>query len=263
MLLIAAAVAVYLGRVRQISRQFLIRLEERVSERTRIARELHDSLLQGFQGLMFRLQAVRQLLPERPGDAAKFLDSAMQVGDQAIGEGRDAVENLRSSTFEEGDLATALGALGAELAIGTESQATPEYRVMVEGKPRELSPDVRDDIYRIAREAVRNAYQHANARHIETEVTFGDADLRVRVRDDGIGVDSTILAKGQRPGHWGLPVMRERTESIGGRLKVWSERNAGTEVELWISAAIAYTEPPISTFSWIRRLFYFAGRSRT
>jgi ligand-binding sensor domain-containing protein/signal transduction histidine kinase len=263
MLLITAAVAVYLGRVREISRQFLMRLEERVSERTRIARELHDSLLQGFQGLMFRLQAVRQLLPERPGDAARFLDSALQVGDQAIGEGRDAVENLRSSTFEEGDLATALGALGAELAIGTEPQATPEYRVMVEGKPRELSPDVRDDIYRIAREAVRNAYQHANARHIETEITFGDTDLRVRVRDDGIGVDSTILAHGQRPGHWGLPVMRERTEGIGGRLKVWSERNAGTEVELWISATIAYTEPPISIFSWIRRLFYSAGRSRT
>jgi ligand-binding sensor domain-containing protein/signal transduction histidine kinase len=263
MLLIAAGAAVYLGRVRQISRQFLIRLEERVSERTRIARDLHDSLLQGFQGLMFRLQAVRQLLPERPGDAAKFLDSAMQVGDQAIGEGRDAVENLRSSIFEEGDLATALGALGAELAIGTEPQATPEYRVMIEGKPRELSPDVRDDIYRIAREAVRNAYQHANARHIETEVTFGDTDLRVRVRDDGIGVDSTILAQGQRPGHWGLPVMRERAESIGGRLKVWSERNAGTEVELRASATIAYTEPPISRFSWIRRLFYSTGRSRT
>jgi ligand-binding sensor domain-containing protein/signal transduction histidine kinase len=263
MLLIAAAVALYLGRVRQISQQFLIRLEERVSERTRIARELHDSLLQGFQGLMFRLQAVRQLLPERPGDAAKFLDSAMQVGDQAIGEGRDAVQNLRSSTFEEGDLATMLGALGAELAVGTEPQATPEYRVMVEGMPRELSPDVRDDIYRIAREAVRNAYQHANARHIETEVTFGDADLSIRVRDDGIGVDSTILARGQRPGHWGLPVMRERSESIGGRLKVWSERNAGTEVELCVSAAVAYTEPPLSTFRWIRRFFYSAGRSRT
>ena len=263
MLLTAAAVALYLRRVRQISRQFLIRLEERVSERTRIARELHDSLLQGFQGLMFRLQAVRQLLPERPGDAAKFLDSAMQVGDQAIGEGRDAVQNLRSSTFEEGDLATALGTLGAELSVGMEPQATPEYRVMVEGKPRELNPDVRDDIYRIAREAVRNAYQHANARHIETEFTFGDTDLRVRVRDDGIGVDSTILARGQRSGHWGLPGMRERSESIGGRLKIWSERNAGTEVELSMSAVIAYAEPSVSTFSRIRRLFFSAGRSRT
>jgi ligand-binding sensor domain-containing protein/signal transduction histidine kinase len=261
-LLIAAAVAFYLLRVRQISRQFLIRLEERVSERTRIARELHDSLLQGFQGLMFRLQAVRQLLPERPGDASKFLDSAMEVGDQAICEGRDAVENLRSSTFDDGDLASVLGALGAELAVATDAQVPPEYRVVIEGKPRELRPDVRDDICRIAREAVRNAYRHANARHIETEVTFADTELRVRVRDDGIGVDSTILARGQRAGHWGLPAMRERGESIGGRLNVWSEKNAGTEVELRISAVIAYAKPPISTFSWIGRLFSSAGRSR-
>jgi ligand-binding sensor domain-containing protein/signal transduction histidine kinase len=253
MLLIAAAVALYLVRVSQISQQFLIRLEERVSERTRIARELHDSLLQGFQGLMFRLQAVRQLLPERPGDAAKFLDSAMQVGDQAIGEGRDAVQNLRSSSFEEGDLATVLAALGTELAVGMELQATPGYRVMVEGKPRELSPEVRDDIYRIAREAVRNAYKHANARHIETEITFGDTDLSIRVRDDGIGVDSAILARGQRAGHWGLPGMSERSDSIGGRLKIWSERNAGTEVELCVSAIIAYAEPPVSMLRWIRR----------
>ena len=263
MLLIAAAAALYLLRVRQISRHFLIRLEERVRERTRIARELHDSLLQGFQGLMFRLQAVRQLLPERAGDAAKFLDSAMLAGDQAIGEGRDAVQNLRSSTFEEGDLATALGALGAELGARTEPQATPEYRVVVEGKPRELSPDVRDNVYRIAREAVRNAYQHASARHIETEVTFGDTDLSVRVRDDGIGVDPAILAGGRRPGHWGLPGIRERSESIGGRLYVWSESHAGTEVELRIAATIAYTEPPISIFRWIRGLLHAASRSRT
>jgi signal transduction histidine kinase len=253
LLLVAAALMLYLLRVRQISRQFLIRFEERVRERTRIARELHDSLLQGFQGLMFRLQAVRQLLPERPGDAAKYLDSAMEVGDQAIGEGRGAVEDLRSSTFEEGDLAAALGALGAELTVGMEPLASPEYRVMIEGKPRELSPEVRDDVYRIAREAVRNAYKHANARRIETEVTFGDTDLRVRVRDDGIGVDSIILAGGQRAGHWGLPGIRERSESIGGRLNVWSEMNAGTEIELRISAGIAYAHSPLSTFSWLTR----------
>jgi signal transduction histidine kinase len=255
-----------LARLRQIThreRQRLEqRMEDRLNERTRIARELHDSLLQGFQGLMFRLQAVRELLPRRPETAAESLDAALQVGDQAIGEGRDAVQNLRSPIIEEGDLATVLGALGAELAVGSEPQATPAYRVIVEGKPRPLNPNVRDDIYRIAREAVRNAYQHANARHIETEVTFGDTNLSVRVRDDGIGVDPTILAGGQRAGHWGLPGMRERSESIGGRLDVWSERNAGTEVELGISAAIAYAQPPISTFSWIRRLFYSATRSR-
>jgi signal transduction histidine kinase len=225
-----------------------------VGERTRIARELHDSLLQGFQGLMFQLQAVQELLPGRPRAAAEFLEAAMQTGDQAISEGREAVQNLRSSTFEDVDLATVLGALGADLPVGTEQQASPEYRVIVEGKPRDLNPDVRDDIYRFAREAVRNAYQHANARHIETEIIFREMDLSIRVRDDGIGVDPAILARGQRAGHWGLPGMRERSESIGGELNVWSERNAGTEIELRISAAIAYTQSSIPKLSWIRRL---------
>jgi signal transduction histidine kinase len=125
----------------------------------------------------------------------------------------------------------------------------------VEGRPRELTAVVRDEAYRIAREAVSNAYQHARAAHIETEITFGDADLSVRVRDDGVGTDPAILARGQRAGHWGLPGMRERSESIGGQLKVWSETNAGTEVELRISAATAYAAPPISTFGWISELF--------
>jgi signal transduction histidine kinase len=251
--------ALFFGRLRQVTdrdrKRLEQRMEDRLNERTRIARELHDSLLQGFQGLMFRLQAVRQLLPARAVDAAKFLDSALQVADQAIGEGRDAVQNLRSPTFDDCDLTTSLGALGAELGIGIEREAPPEYRVVVEGRARELRPGVRDDAYRIVREAVRNAYQHANARHIEIEVTFGEADLSIRVRDDGIGVDPQILARGQRAGHWGLPGMRERSESFGGRLYVWSETNAGTEVELRIAAEVAYARPPAVTSSRIGELF--------
>jgi signal transduction histidine kinase/ligand-binding sensor domain-containing protein len=252
----AAVWALVRLRVRQVRRRLEERMDERLNERNRIARELHDSLLQGFQGLMFRLQAVRQLLPERPGDAAKFLDSAMQVGDQAIGEGRDAVQNLRSSSFDERDLATSLSALGTELRKGIDLPSKPEYRVVVEGRPRELTAVVRDEAYRIAREAVSNAYQHAKAGHIETEVTFGDADLRIRVRDDGIGVDPQILARGQRPGHWGLPGMRERSESFGGHLHVWSEGNAGTEVELRIPAGIAYLEPRRFLFTRLKNPFH-------
>jgi signal transduction histidine kinase/ligand-binding sensor domain-containing protein len=245
----AAVWALVRLRVRQVRRRLEQRMEDRLNERTRISRELHDSLLQGFQGLMFRLQAVRQLLPERPGDAAKFLDSAMQVGDQAMGEGRDAVQHLRASSFDGRDLATALGALGTELGAGIGPLAKPQYRVVVEGKPRELSAVVRDEAYRIAREAVSNAYQHAKSGNVETEVIFGDADLTIRVRDDGIGVDPQILARGQRPGHWGLPGMRERSESFGGHLRVWSEGNAGTEIELRIPAHVAYAQPPASIFS--------------
>jgi signal transduction histidine kinase len=254
----AAVWALVRLRVRQVRRRLEERMEDRLNERTRIARELHDSLLQGFQGLMFRLQAVRQLLPERPGDAAKFLDSAMQVGDQAIGEGRDAVQNLRSSSFDDRDLAASLSALGTELRKGIDPPSKPEYRVVVEGRPRELTAIVRDEAYRIAREAVSNAYQHARAGHIETEVTFGDADLTIRVRDDGIGLDPQILARGQRSGHWGLPGMRERSESFGGHLHVWSEGNAGTEVELQIPADIAYSEPRRSSFTRLRNLLHSA-----
>jgi signal transduction histidine kinase len=241
-------------RIRQVRRRLELRLEDRVNERTRIARELHDSLLQGFQGLMFRLQAVRQLLPERPGDAAKSLDSAMQVGDQAIGEGRDAVQNLRSASFDDGDLATSLSALGAELGAGIDPSSKPEYRLVVEGRPRELTAVARNEAYRIAREAVCNAYQHAKGRHVETEITFGNADLTIRVRDDGIGMDPQILARGQRPGHWGLPGMRERSESFGSHFHVWSEGNAGTEVELRIPAAIAYAAPRRSSFTALKNL---------
>lgn len=237
-------------------------MEDRLNERIRIARELHDSLLQGFQGLMFRLQAVKQLLPERPGDAARFLESAMQLGDQAIGEGRDAVQDLRSSSSDDRDLVTSLSALGAELGAGIDSASKPECRVVVEGRPRELTAIVRDEAYRIAREAVSNVYQHAKASHIEIEATFGDADLTIRVRDDGVGLDPQILARGQRAGHWGLPGMRERSESFGGRFRVWSEENAGTEVELRIPARVAYALPPVSIFSRLRSLFAAMGRRR-
>jgi PAS domain S-box-containing protein len=223
------------------SRRLEQRMEDRLEERTRIARELHDSLLQGFQGLMFRLEAVRQLLPERSGEAAKSLDRALEAGDRAIGEGRDAIQNLRSA-FDDRDLPDSLEALGAELSVGIAAAAKPEYRVVVEGRPRDLIPLVRDEAYRIVREAVRNAYQHANARHIEAEVTFGDAALTLRVRDDGVGVDPQVLKRGQRAGHWGFPGMRERSKSFGGQLSVWSERNAGTEVELLIAAQVAYAQ---------------------
>ena len=245
---------VYRVRVRQVSTQVRGRMEERLAERERIARDLHDSLLQGFQGLMFRLQAVRELLPERPGDAANFLDSAMHVGDQAIGEGRDAVQNLRSSSFDDRDLATSLSTLGSELEAGIDQPLKPEYCVVVEGRPRELTAVVRNEAYRIAREAVSNAYRHAKAGQIETEVTFGDADLTIRVRDDGIGMDPQILAQGQRPGHWGLPGMRERSESFGAHLHVWSDGSAGTEVELRIPANIAYSLPRRPSFAGLRNL---------
>jgi hypothetical protein len=131
LMLIAAS---HLYRVRAIRRQFEVRLEERVAERTRIARELHDSLLQGFQGLLFRLQALRNMVPEHSPQLVAALDVALEKGDQAIIKAREAVQDSRASGIEAGDLEAALAALREEFAQPAPSR--PAYRVLVEGKPR-------------------------------------------------------------------------------------------------------------------------------
>jgi signal transduction histidine kinase len=249
----------YHTRLRQVRAQTRRVLEARLAERERIARDLHDSLLQGFQGLMFRLQAVRQLLPGRAGDAANSLDSALQIGDQAIIEGRDAVENLRSAPFDDRDLATTFRTLGAELGVEFRHQPAPHFRLLIEGRPRQLMAAVREDAYRIVREAARNAFRHSQAHRVDIEVTFADTELRMRVRDDGLGIDPEILARGQKAGHWGLLGMRERIETLGGHLNVRSERSAGTEIELRIPANIAYSEPRRLASTLLRNLFHSSG----
>jgi ligand-binding sensor domain-containing protein/signal transduction histidine kinase len=226
-------------RIRGIRRQFEVRLEERVGERTRIARELHDSLLQGFQGLLYRLQALRNTVPEHSAELVAALDEALEKGDQTIVQAREAVQDLRASGIEAGDLEEALTALREEFAQA-DSPNRPTFRVVVEGKPRALSPLVRDDMYQVAREAFRNAYRHAHASHIEAEIDYGEAVFTLRVRDDGAGIEPEVLDRGRRSGHFGLQGMRERSERAGGTLNVWSERNAGTEVEVTISARVAY-----------------------
>jgi signal transduction histidine kinase/ligand-binding sensor domain-containing protein len=238
-------------RLRQLTREFNAGLEARVNERTRIARELHDSLLQGFQGLMFRLQAVRDLLPGRASEAMQALDVALDRGDKAIAEGRDTVADLRQPVVGDSDIAQALSTLGEELAAQSDNGATPGFRVLVEGKQRELNPLLRDEIYRIAREALRNAFRHAKAQKIEAEITYGDSEFSLHVRDDGLGIDSEVANQGARAGHWGLPGMRERARSFGGNLEVWSEHRAGTEIELRVPAPIAYGR------SEARRRFWF------
>jgi signal transduction histidine kinase len=241
--MVLLAWAAHRYRVRRIAQQFDIRLEERVNERTRIARELHDSLLQGFQGLMFRLQAVRDLLPDRPMEAAEELEGALDRGDRAIVEGREAVSDLRAAAVIESDLEHLLTTLGDELESAGGEKA-PSYRVLVQGKTRGLAPLVRDEVYRIAREAFRNAVQHARAGHIESELDFGQAAFCLRLRDDGVGIDREALASRSRGGHWGIQGMRERAAALGGSFQLWSEHGVGTEVELTIPANKAYARGP-------------------
>jgi len=230
-------------------------LEARVSERTRIARELHDTLLQSFHGLLLRFQAASNLLPTRPDEAKHRLDTAIDRAAQAITEGRDAVHELRSSAEVTQDLPVAISALGQELAADHAGQNLPDYRVQVEGTPRNLDPILRDEVYRIAAEAMRNAFRHAEARRIEVEIHYDERQLRVRVRDDGKGIDPKFLGEQQRAGHWGLNGMRERAKAVGGNLTVWSEIDSGSEIEVTIPASIAYDRAGTHRSWWSGKLF--------
>ncbi len=232
--------AVYWWRVRQLHHQFEMTVDARVGERTRIARELHDTLLQSFHGLLLRFQTVSQLLPDRAMEAKAKLDTAIEQAAKAITEGRDAVQGLRDSVFEGNDLALAISTFGEELATDS-SNHRPVFRVAVEGETRDLHPILRDETYKIAAEVLRNAFRHAQARQVEVEIRYDDEQFRLRVRDDGKGIDPAVLAAQGSEGHYGLPGMRERAKLMGAKLTVWSEVDAGTEVELRIPASIAYT----------------------
>ena len=238
-LITAWVITAMVARVRRLTEAHLtLRFEERLAERTRIARELHDTLLQSFQGLMLHFQAVNDQLPA--GKAKDALEKALERADQAIVEGRNAIQNLRSSTAVTNELGQALTALGEEFGGTRNSKSgSPILRVSMEGTPRELHPILRDDIYRIAREALRNAFLHAQASKIEADITYSERLLRLRIRDDGKGIDPKLLDAG-RDGHWGLAGMRERAQQIGAQLDIWSKVGAGTEVELRIPGSVAY-----------------------
>ena len=254
-LILLLAWCVYLYRLRQLAKEFNIRLEERVDERTRVARELHDTLLQSFHGLLLRFQTASELFPKRPAEAKQTLDSAIEQAAQAITEGRDAVQGLRSSTTVTNDLACAITILGTELAGSESNPNAAEFHVEVEGTPQDLHPILRDEVYRIAGEALRNAFRHADARRIEAEIRYDEREFRLRVRDDGKGIDSKLLNENERPGHYGMRGMRERAKLLGGKLTVWSEVETGTEVELSIPAANAYATPDGRRRSWLAEKF--------
>jgi len=252
--LAALLIGVYELRVRQVAREYNLRLDERVNERLRIARELHDTLLQSFQGLLMRFQAVSNELEE--GEPKEELDEAIGRAAQAITEGRDAVQGLRSSAVESNDLAASLESLGKELAAG--ESRPPEFTMQVEGAARDLHPILRDEVYRVAGEAMRNSFRHADAQQIEVEIRYDEKQFRLRVRDDGKGIDPKLLAEVGRAGHFGLRGMGERAKRVGGKLTVWSsERRAdgkldsGTEVELKIPAARAYAGFGATRRSWL------------
>src|SRR5262249_45214670 len=172
------------------------------------------------------------------------LESVIDQAQEAIVEGRDALQGLRSSTVVTNNLAQAITTLGEELAADHTGASYPDLRVIVEGASRDLVPLVRAEVYRIASEALRNAFRHAQAGRIEVEILYAKRQLRLCVRDNGKGIDPKVLAEGAREGHYGLAGVHERAKFVGGKLAIWSKPDSGTEAELIIPATLAYAKSP-------------------
>jgi ligand-binding sensor domain-containing protein/signal transduction histidine kinase len=261
LLAVAAIVVILTGvyrlRLRQIRAQINARLDERVLERTRVARELHDTLLQSFQGTLLYFQAGISKLLEHPmetptiGEARRLLQNAMDKAVHAIADGRDAIKGLRLSVIETNDLAVAIRTFGEELTI----RDFVAFHVQGEGTSRDLHPIIRDEVYRIAGEAMRNAFRHAEAKEIGVEIHYDHRWLRVLVRDDGKGIDPKLINDYKSAGHFGLRGMTERAELIGGKLTVRNGVGSGTEVELTVPAERAYTSTDHRRRMWLAEKF--------
>ena len=229
--------ALYQLRLRQVSRVVRLRMEERLEERERIARDLHDTLLQSVQGLILKFHALlKQIPPDLPAHTA--LEKTLDHADEVLAEGRDSIRNLRVNSALLNDLPAAFRSVAEETSEGRDAT----FKTVVEGHARELHPLVLEECYCIGREAIINALSHSEGQHVEAEIAYDSRQFRLRVRDDGRGIDPKILEAGGRPGHWGLQGMRERAEKIGGQLRFWSRPETGTEVELTVPGATAYQE---------------------
>jgi signal transduction histidine kinase len=243
----------YRFRVRQVTLQLRGRMYERLAERERIARDLHDTFFQGIQGLLLRFHtATSQLSKEEP--ARRIFEETLKQSDQVMLEGRELVLDLRATASEQNDLPTAFSDFGEGMRRGSSC----DFKVVVNGAIRSLHPVVFEELFKIGKEALGNAFRHSNAHLIEAELNYEPNELRIRIRDDGTGIDSTILRQGHRDGHFGLPGMRERAQKVGAHLDVWSKSGAGTEVELRIAARIAYLSEPSGSIWKLPKLWHRA-----
>lgn len=226
-------------RTRHVAGRLRARLEERYRERERIARELHDTLLQGTQGLILRLHAASRSLP--CDDPRRLeLEHAVDLAEDALLEGRERVNGLRDSHALREDLAAAL----QRSRNATVALPAAELQVVVDGRPVALRPLVADELFQLGREALANADRHADARRITLELRYGSRDFVLRIRDDGCGLDPDVLHGHARTGHWGLTGMQERAQRIGAKRQLWSRPGSGTEIQVVIPARAAYARPP-------------------
>ena len=229
-----ALAMLFRARMHQVTRQLSLRLEERLAERTRIAQELHDTLLQDFLSVSMQLHVANdQLAGDSP--AKPIVTRVLDLMGHVIEKGRNTVQGLRSSNWRSQDLDQAFSRIQQELAITQKAS----FRVIVEGVARPLRPAIGDDVYLIGREALANTFHHSGGSEIEVELEYAVDQLRLLVRDNGCGITGDVL-QSSRAGHWGISGMRERAERIGAKLRVLSRATAGTEIELSVPSCNAY-----------------------
>jgi len=234
-LAVALLALLYRIRLRLLMRQVRTRLYERLAERERIARDLHDTFFQAIQGLLLRFNTGTSMLKQDEPARAIFED-ALKQSDQVMMGGRELLLDLRTGSGEASNLSEAFVNAEGELRKIRDT----DYKVIVQGEPKDLHPVVFEEAYRLGREALVNAFQHSQASLIEAELTYERSGLRLRFRDDGVGLDPKTLREGRRDNHWGLPGMRERAKKMGAQIEIWSRNGAGTEIEVWIPASVAY-----------------------
>jgi signal transduction histidine kinase len=221
----AAAFAAYDARIRQLN----LRFEDRLAERTRIARELHDTLIQDMVAVGLKLDIIEDQIKDEPNAVLPSLNVVQDRVRQAAARGRHTLKDLRSSSASTKDLIESFTRVGTELRAGEQ----PRFQAFVQGNQIELHSLIWQELDSIGREAITNAFRHANARSIEVGLVSSDHAVQLVVRDDGCGMDAGLISKG-RSGHFGLQGMRERAERAGGRLTVRSRPDGGTEVSVTI-----------------------------
>jgi signal transduction histidine kinase len=243
--------AIYRVRLQYLTYQLQERLEARVQERVRIARDLHDTLLQGVQGLILRFHVATEQLPaEEPVKAV--LRDALDLADGVILEGREKVSELRTELAPATELAANL----SRVANAFENDGPPTIEVLVIGRTRPLRPLVNDELYWIGREAITNAVRHAEATQVVVELTYDDRQLRLRCSDNGRGVDPEVVEAKYKAGHWGIIGMRERTRTLGCNLDFSSKPGVGTEIQVCVDARRAYAKDDNGIhLNWFARLW--------
>jgi signal transduction histidine kinase len=233
-ILMIIAGGVYRMRVWQLTTQLRGRFEERLRERTRIAQELHDNLLQSVLGISLQIEVTDELLP--PDLPAKHpLQKALRLSKSAMDEGRRALNDLRTLSLSADDIVKGF----SQTADGLRTEGGSEIRILVEGHERRLNPVAGNDVLQIGRQAIANAFQHAGAGKIRVLLSYSKRDLRISVQDNGRGIDEDTITRG-RPGHHGIRGMRERAERIGATLSIRSGSGQGTEVDLCVPADLVY-----------------------